>query len=228
MTEIAKTQTPLPEAMEAVARTPGATGGHEFATLLAEVSAETTFKPNAVNHASGAAGPFQFLASTWLALARTHGLEVGMKPELVAKITVDRAGHPVVADGAARKDLLNLRFDPVIASKMASRYLDEAKSTMKHGLHRDPTEAEVHLGYLLGPQGATALIRAASETPDRPVDQVVGAAATANRSLFHDHADNPLPTGQALAYLEGKYRKDKAAAVAMVNVRSSPPSTLKA
>jgi hypothetical protein len=223
MTEVTKSQSALPESLESVARTPGATGDHEFATLLAEVSAETTLKPHAVNHATGAAGPFQFIANTWLALARSHGAAIGIKPELVAKIALDHAGHPVVSDAAAKRDLLDLRFDPVIAARMAAAYLDQARQQMKQGLHRDPNEAEVHLGYLLGPQGATRLIRAAAETPEKPVDEVVGSAANANRSLFHEANGGMRATGEALAFLEGKYHRDKEAAVRMTAAVAPPP-----
>jgi hypothetical protein len=210
LTKIAPPTETLPEAFDVVARTPGGTGGHEFASLLAEVAGESNFKPNALNKSTGAAGPFQFIKSTWLALLKSNGEAAGVKPELVRQIKLDAKGRPQVPAGKALDDLLALRHDPVLAAKMAAKYLDEGKAQLQHSLRRPPTEAEVHMAFLLGPTGAANLIHIAANAPDTPVDQVVGAAASSNKPLFHDHAGQIRTAGDTVAFLAAKYHADRA------------------
>jgi hypothetical protein len=200
----------LPGSMEAVGRTPGATGGHDFASLLTVASGESHFKLDAVNKSTGAAGPFQFVRNTWLALMHDYGEEVGVKPALVKQIHLDPTGRPVVAQPAVLQDLLALRHDPVLSARMEAKYLDVARQQLVHLLHREPTETELHLSCLLGPAGAAHLLRTAETHPSMPVDQVVGAAAAANPSLFR-HGDGRIRTAaEAILFVADKYRSDKA------------------
>ena len=199
----------LPDTLAVVSRTPGSTGGHDFATLITEVAAESNFKPGAINKLTGASGPFQFVKSTWLSLLHDYGAAAGVKAELLQQITVDAKGHMKVATPAALGDLLALRNDPILASKMAAKYLDEGRAALRHNLKREPTEAEIHIAYLLGPTGATHLINAARQAPSTPVDRVIGSAATSNRTLFFDKGGDARTAAQAVSYLTGKYLSDK-------------------
>jgi hypothetical protein len=200
---------PLPGSIEAVSRMPEATGGHDFATLLTQVAGETNFKPNMVNKVTGAAGPYQFIKSTWLALVHDHGEEMGVKPDLVRQIHVDPKGHMSVAQPRALQDLLALRHDPALATRMAGKYLDIAQGQLKHLLRREPSETELNLTYLLGPAGAAHLIKTAAAHPDMPVDAVVGEAATANPTLFR-HSNGAIRTAaEAVAFLADRYRAEK-------------------
>ncbi len=212
------------EPLDVVARTPGGTGGHEFATLLTEVAAESNFTAGAVNKSTGAAGPFQFVKNTWLAMVHQYGAGMGIKPELVGKIALDAKGRLKVADPQALDDLLALRHDPVLATKMAGKYLDEGKAQLKQALHREPSETEVHLTFLLGPAGAAHLIRTAEAEPDKPVDQVVGTAATSNRSLFLASDGTPRTAAQSVAFLAQKYQADKARATRYLRAMTAPPT----
>lgn len=217
----------MPDQMAAVGRTPGSTGSHQFASLLVEAEAESHLHINARNRSTGAAGPFQFLESTWLAQLHQAGEAMGVKPDLLRQITLDGQGRPHVASAKARSDLLALRYDPVLATKVAAHYLDQGKAYLQHLLKRQPTEAEVHLTFLLGPAGAGQLIRAAEATPDAPVDGVVGAAAAANGPLFLDHAGKPRSAAEAVAFLERKYQSDKSRVAAYAQLAPAAPGARK-
>ena len=200
----------IPDQIAAVARTPDAAGGHDFAELLAQVSGESAFKPHAVNKHTGAAGPFQFVKNTWLSLVKQHGEAMGVKPELLAQIKTDAHGRLTIANPHALKEVLDLRHDLSLSAKMAAKYLDENKAHLARILHREPSEAEVQISFLLGPSGAAHLINAAKNTPEAPVDQIMPKAVASNRSLFRDHQGHTMTAGQAVAHLAARYRADKA------------------
>jgi len=210
----------MPDQIAAVARTPGATDGHDFAALLAQVAGESAFKPHAINHQTGAAGPFQFVKNTWLSLLKEHGEALGVKPALLAQIKTERNGRLTITDPHALKEVLNLRHDLGLSAKMAAKYLDENKTHLSHILHREPSEPEVQISFLLGPSGAAHLINAAKNAPDTPVDQIMPKAVASNRSLFHDHQGKMLTASQAVAHLAARYRADKAKFAAYV----TPPA----
>ncbi|HEV2676223.1 MAG TPA: hypothetical protein VGV37_16985 [Aliidongia sp.] len=212
----------IPDQIAAVARTPGATGGHEFASLLAQVAGESGFKPHAVNKQTGAAGPFQFVKNTWLSLMKEHGQAMGVKPGLLAQIKTGANGRPTIADPQALKEVLDLRHDISLSAKMAAKYLDENKTHLSRILHREANEAEVQISFLLGASGAAHLIKAAGSNPDMPVDQVVPKAVAANRSLFHDHQGQTMTAGEAVAHLAARYRADKAKFAAYTNPAANP------
>lgn len=215
----------IPDQFAAVARTPGATGGHDFAALLAQVAGESAFKPHAVNKQTGAAGPFQFVKNTWLSLLKEHGEALGVKPDLLAQIKADAHGHLNIADPHALKEVLDLRHDIGLSAKMAAKYLDENKAHLGHMLHREPTEAEVQISFILGATGAARLITAAKSSPETPVDDVVPKAVAANRTLFHDRQGKILTAGQAVAHLAARYRADKAKFAAYTTPTTAPAAS---
>jgi hypothetical protein len=207
VTKIAATDmASMPDQFDAMARTPGEPSGHEFTVLLAQVVGETGMQPHAVNKQTGAAGPFQFVKSTWLAMVRKHGVELGIKPELVDQITVDHKGKMKIADPKSLQDVLDLRHDVALSAQMASKYGQDTKTMLQHLLHRAPTETEVHMTFLLGPAGASRLINAAAATPDVPSDKIVAPAAAANPRLFHDATGRVRTAAEAVAFLDANYR----------------------
>jgi hypothetical protein len=154
--------------------------------LLAHALAETSFRPAAKNPETGAAGPYQFLGSTWLDLLMRHGEELGVKPSLVAQIAFDPSGRIVVANPEVRRTLLDLRHDITLSTRLTTSYMDDNRRLMEGQLGRPPDAAEVELSLLLGPRGATRLVQAAARDPLRPVIEVLPRAVSANQSLFQD------------------------------------------
>jgi hypothetical protein len=216
----------LSDQFEAVARTPGAPGPHEFTALLAQVVGETAFHQNAVNKRTGAAGPFQFVKNTWLSMVRRHGAELGVKPDLIAQITTDAKGHLKVADPKALADILELRHDVALSSGMASKLMTENTAQLRHILRRAPSEPEVHLAFLLGAAGAGKLINAAATTPDIAANEVVAPAAAANPGLFHDKTGKVRSAAEAITFLAAKYRSDKAKVAAYAQTTPPHPKSM--
>jgi hypothetical protein len=227
MTKVAPhagTSLEIPDQFAAVARMPDAAGGHDFATLLAQIAGESAFKSHAVNKRTGAAGPFQFVKNTWLSLIKEHGKDMGVKSELLGQIKTEATGRLTIADPHALKEVLDLRHDLGLSAKMAAKYLEENKAHLGHLLHREPSEAELQISFILGPSGAARLIGAAKNSPDRPVDQIMPRAAAANHGLFHDHAGRILTAGEAVAHLAARYRADKAKFAAYAAAAPQPPT----
>lgn len=169
--------------------------GHSFTAILAQATQESGLDPGARNSRSSAAGPFQFLESTWLDLFRRHGAAYG-QGELASHIQV-RNGVSSVKDPAIRRQILELRHDVDLSAGMAARYLAEGREALEKRLGRPASESESRMAYVLGSGGAAKLIRAAESSPGAVAADLLPSAAKANHNLFHDRS-----TGRALTAAE--------------------------
>ncbi|KAA0592918.1 hypothetical protein J2848_005731 [Azospirillum lipoferum] len=169
--------------------------GHSFTAILAQATQESGLDSAAKNSRSSAAGPFQFLESTWLDLFRRHGAAYG-QGELASHIQV-RNGVSSVKDPAIRRQILELRHDVDLSAGMAARYLAEGREALEKRLGRPASESESRMAYVLGSGGAAKLIRAAESTPGAVAADLLPSAAKANHNLFHDRS-----TGRALSAAE--------------------------
>ncbi|QCG91370.1 lytic transglycosylase domain-containing protein [Azospirillum sp. TSH100] len=169
--------------------------GHSFTAILAQATQESGLDSAAKNSRSSAAGPFQFLESTWLDLFRRHGAAYG-QGELASHIQV-RNGVSSVKDPAIRRQILELRHDVDLSAGMAARYLAEGREALEKRLGRPASESESRMAYVLGSGGAAKLIRAAESTPGAVAADLLPSAANANHNLFHDRS-----SGRALTAAE--------------------------
>ncbi|WP_042446184.1 lytic transglycosylase domain-containing protein [Azospirillum sp. B510] len=169
--------------------------GHSFTAILAQATQESGLDSAAKNSNSSAAGPFQFLESTWLDLFRRHGAAYG-QGELASHIQI-RNGVSSVKDPAIRRQILDLRHDVDLSAGMAARYLAEGRESLEKRLGRKASESESRMAYVLGSGGAAKLIRAAESTPGAVAADLLPSAAKANHNLFHDRS-----TGRALSAAE--------------------------
>lgn len=169
--------------------------GHSFTAILAQATQESGLDSAAKNSRSSAAGPFQFLDSTWLDLFRRHGAAYG-QGELASHIQV-RNGVSSVKDPAIRRQILELRHDVDLSAGMAARYLAEGRDALEKRLGRRASESESRMAYVLGSGGAAKLIRAAESTPGAVAADLLPSAAKANHNLFHDRS-----SGRALTAAE--------------------------
>jgi hypothetical protein len=185
-------------AIEAVARAANATGA-DFAALLETAKRESGLDKTARAASSSAAGLFQFVESTWLGLLQRYGPRHG------------------VAMSGDRQALLDLRYDPEIASVMAGELTRENAAVLEAKLGRAATSSELYAAHVLGAEGALKLIdapenaRAASLLP---------RAAAANRALFYEPGGAPR-SAQALLQklaLGGEANADPAPAPAAAPV----------
>ena len=169
--------------------------GHSFTAILAQATQESGLDSAAKNSRSSAAGPFQFLESTWLDLFRRHGAAYG-QGDLASHIQV-RNGVSSVKDPAIRRQILDLRHDVDLSAGMAARYLSEGRDALEKRLGRRASESESRMAYVLGSGGAAKLIRAAESTPGAVAADLLPSAAKANHNLFHDRS-----SGRALTAAE--------------------------
>lgn len=120
------------------------------------VQAESGGRSNARNPRSSAAGPGQFIDSTWLDMIKRH------KPELMQGRTPDQ--------------VLALRTDPSqakLSREMTGLYSGEVGDHLRRaGI--EPTDANISLAYFLGPGDAVKAIRA---DPKTPAAEVISPAA---------------------------------------------------
>jgi hypothetical protein len=117
--------------------------------------AESAGQDDAANPRSTALGPFQFIKSTFIEVARRH----------------------FAAEVAALEDdaLLALRTNRAFARRAASAFCkDNIAHMVEQGLN--PTFGHLRLAFLVGPSAAVRLLQAA---PATPVNDILGNAAIA-------------------------------------------------
>jgi hypothetical protein len=119
--------------------------------------AESNGQDDAANPRSTALGPFQFIKSTFIEVARRHF-----------------ASEVLALDDDT---VLALRTNRVFARRAASAFCrDNIAFMIEQGLN--PTFGHLRLAFLVGPSAAVRLLQA---TPTTPVSEIVGEAAiTAN------------------------------------------------
>ncbi|MCC5995007.1 MAG: transglycosylase SLT domain-containing protein [Oceanicaulis sp.] len=176
--------------------------GADFDFLVRTAQRESNFDPEARARTSSAAGLFQFIEQTWLAMMAGHGARHGYG-ELAEAVTRDGAGRYQVADPARREAVLNLRFDARAASVMAGELASENAAILRGATGREPTSGELYAAHFLGARGAARLIAAAADNPAQRADQLFPEAAAANRPIFFDNG-RARSAGEVLARLTGE------------------------
>jgi hypothetical protein len=110
------------------------------------MTAESGGRRNAKNPRSSALGPFQFIRSTFLDIARRH---------FVMEIA-----------GLSEKEILELRRNRELSRRAAAAFcLESVKFLKEEGIQ--PTFAHLRLAFLLGPADAARVIQAQEHTPVR-------------------------------------------------------------
>lgn len=168
----------------AIAKASEATG-MDFGFLMATAVRESSLNPRAEARTSSAAGLFQFLDATWLNTVKRHGAKHGLGNE-AANIEITADGRPIVRDGALRRRLLDLRYDPEIASRMAAEFASDNAEFLRARTGQEPQMGDLYAAHFLGAGGASELINAASRQPWARAADLFPAAANANRSIFYD------------------------------------------
>ena len=152
--------------------------------LFAVARAESGLSAYARSPTSSAAGLFQFVDQTWLKTLRRHGVGLGLATEAGA-IRIGADGRARVADPLWRAEILALRFDPVVAARLAGALTRENTSTLRLALGRPPTAGELYAAHLLGPSQALLLLSTAQVAPAYPARTILPVAAASNRALFY-------------------------------------------
>ncbi|MBN8920532.1 MAG: lytic transglycosylase domain-containing protein, partial [Rhizobiales bacterium] len=187
----------------AIASAARATGA-SFDYLLKTALRESNLDPSAKATTSSATGLFQFVDQTWLETLKTSGPALGYGKYADA-IAQSPSGRYAVTDPAMRKEIMDLRNDPVAASKMAAAFTQRNSDTLTTKLGRKPTDGELYLAHFLGVGGAGQLITTAFNAPDTKAADLFPDAARANRSIFYSRAGGARSTAQVYALLTRKH-----------------------
>jgi hypothetical protein len=171
--------------IETAIRCAASATGIDFGFLLHTAKRESGF--NALAHAptSSAAGLFQFVEQTWLSTLKRHGPAYGYAryADLISQASDGRFYVP--QGEAARKAVMDLRYDPHAAAVMAGELASDHAAYLRGRTGREPTGGELYAAHFLGPQGSAKLIEAYSHNPNQTAAALFPDAAGANHNVFY-------------------------------------------
>jgi hypothetical protein len=159
--------------------------GTDFNFLLRTAARESNFDAGAQASTSSAAGMYQFIEQTWLGVMQRHGGEHG-HGDAAQAITQGENGRFAVSDPTERSRILDLRFDPETAARMAGELASENAQVIESRLGRPASGGELYAAHFLGANGAAGLIAAAERSPGMRADELFPQAAQANRPIFYE------------------------------------------
>ena len=175
--------------------------GVDFTYLVEKAAAESSFNPNAKAKTSSATGLFQFIESTWLTMVKEHGDKYGLG-KYANQIDSDNR----VSSGKMRKEILNLRKDPEIASYMAAEFASGNYQRLKDNVGGDIGSTELYLAHFLGAGGATGFLNAMKKNPHMAAADIFPREARANRGVFYDGKTGaPRSLQQIYARFDAKF-----------------------
>src|SRR5262249_14701710 len=157
-------------------------------------------------------GLYQFIESTWLDVFARHGVEHG-QASLAARIRLSADG-PMVADARVRARILELRFDPKLATFLAAELASDNRAELQSALGRPVTDGELYVAHFFGEAGAETLLAAQERAPGAPAAEMFPWAARANHSFFFDARGRKKSAASLYAALTAQSgEKDRGAAV---------------
>jgi len=163
--------------------------GVSFDFLVKTAARESSLQPEAEAKNSSAAGLFQFVEQTWLAMVSRHGAAQGLASE-AASIQQTKSGRYSVTGAAMRDRILKLRYDPQVATAMAAKLTQENGQALQQKLGRAPTDGELYVAHFMGAGRAGELLQAAIKTPGRIAQQMFPQEAAANPAIFSTSKGN--------------------------------------
>lgn len=163
----------------------GAKSDVDFDYLLQTAIRESSLNPEAKAPSSSATGLFQFIDSTWLQVMKQEGPRLGYQAYADA-ITVDADGDYSVADKTLRKEILELRENPQVASDLAAAFTRSNGDYLFEKFGRMPSPGELYIAHFLGAQGAEKLFEAGLADPDQIAAKLFPKQARANPTIFYE------------------------------------------
>ncbi|WP_202395806.1 lytic transglycosylase domain-containing protein [Stappia sediminis] len=161
------------------------TTGTSFDYLVRTARRESGFDADAKAETSSASGLFQFIESTWLETVRDSGARHGLG-HYAEKIKLTASGKPYVEDAGLRREILALRDNVEIASRLAGEFTRKNADYLKEAIGRPPSDGELYIAHFLGAHGAERLINLAEYAPDTPADRIFSDQARANKAIFYN------------------------------------------
>lgn len=181
--------------------------GVDFQYLVDTAGRESSFRPNLTASTSSATGLFQFIEQTWLATVKSDGARFGLGAQAAA-ISQRSNGSFQVNDPAKRSEILELRKDPELASKLAGVLTDKNARYLRGATGQEPSGGELYVAHFLGAKGAVDLITAKREQPATSAADLFPAAAKANKSLFYLKGGGERTVAEVYANLIGRHSEN--------------------
>ncbi|MFN8759205.1 MAG: transglycosylase SLT domain-containing protein [Tagaea sp.] len=183
--------------------------GVDFKFMLAKAQTESSLDPASRARTSSASGLYQFIESTWLRTVRQHGAKYGLAD--YAGAIEDEAGMARVRDPATRRAILDLRFDPKIASSMAAEFAKSNHAQLEGALGTGVNSTDLYLAHFLGANGATRFLAQHRNDPQRVAASLFPEAAAANKNVFYDPSSGRARTlGQIYDFFARKMGEEVA------------------
>lgn len=158
--------------------------GVDFKFMLAKAQTESSLDPSIRARTSSASGLYQFIESTWLSTVRQHGAKYGIGD--LANSIEDDFGAARVRDPMTRRQILDLRFDPKIASAMAAEFTKSNHAQLEGALGAGINSTDLYLAHFLGANGASRFLQNYRADPQKIGASLFPEAANANRGVFYD------------------------------------------
>ncbi|NRG18158.1 lytic transglycosylase domain-containing protein [Rhizobiales bacterium] len=161
------------------------TTGTSFDYLVRTARRESGFDIDAKAETSSASGLFQFIESTWLETVKDAGARHGLG-QYADKIELTASGKPYVEDPDLRREILALRDNVEVASRLAGEFTRKNAEYLTATIGRAPSDGELYIAHFLGAHGAERLITLAESAPDTRADRIFSEQARANRAIFYN------------------------------------------
>jgi Transglycosylase SLT domain len=175
--------------------------GVNFTYLMEKAAAESSFDTNAKARTSSATGLFQFIESTWMSMVKEHGDKYGL-----SKYTDKIDDNGRVKDSQTRREILNLRKDPEIASYMAAEFASGNFDYLKEHVGGNIGSTELYLAHFLGAGGASGFLNAMKKSPNMAAADIFPREARANRTVFYNPKTGaPKSLGEIYAHFDKKF-----------------------
>jgi hypothetical protein len=174
------------DSVTSVIRTAARDTGADFGFLLRQAEVESGLNPNAKAPTSSATGLFQFIDETWMTMVRRYGADHGLQ-EQARRIESGAVGP------AERAEILSLRRDPGLATRMAAEFAAENARALKAAGTPEVGPTELYLAHFLGAKGAVRFMQGLRDDPQAPAAAALPRAAEANPSIF-------MPSGRTASF----------------------------
>jgi hypothetical protein len=177
--------------------------GVDFKFMLAKAQTESSLDPTIRARTSSASGLYQFIESTWLSTVRQHGSKYGIGD--LANSIEDDFGAARVRDPMTRRQILDLRFDPKIASAMAAEFTKSNLTQLEGTLGAGINSTDLYLAHFLGANGASRFLQNYRNDPQKIGAALFPEAANANRGVFYEPSSGRARTlGQIYDFFSKK------------------------
>ncbi|MCB9989788.1 MAG: transglycosylase SLT domain-containing protein [Rhodospirillales bacterium] len=168
-----------PQVLHAI-KTASARTGVNFAYLMEQAAAESSFNAKAESKSSSASGLYQFIESTWLNMVKKYGHKHGLSAY------ADKISDNGKVGGADRQAILELRKNPEKAALLAAEFAAENQRYLDRHVGGDIGGTELYFAHFMGAGGAAAFLNAMKDNPLQNAADLFPKAARANYNVFYD------------------------------------------